>query len=131
MNPYAAYQTQAAQTASPAQLVVMLYNGALAEVSRATRGLEASPVDIEDVNDCLGRAQAIVTHLAVTLDMERGGAVAANLASLYDFCRDRLVAANVAKSADGLEAVTSVLTDLRDAWEQGCVNGQAAAAVAG
>ncbi|MFA9446408.1 flagellar export chaperone FliS [Egicoccus sp. AB-alg6-2] len=118
------YRQQEAQTASPAQLVLMLYNGALAEVARAGRGLAATPIDIEDVNDCLGRAQAIVTELAVTLDRERGGAVAANLAALYDFCLDRLITANVAKTAEGLSDVTDVLTGLRDAWEQACVNAQ-------
>lgn len=124
------YRQQEAQTASPAQLVLMLYNGALAEIARAERGLTATPVDLADVNDCLGRAQAIVTELAVTLDHERGGVMAANLAALYDFCLDRLVTANIAKSVDGLTDVTDVLIGLRDAWEQACVNGHAAPAVA-
>ncbi|GGI06679.1 flagellar export chaperone FliS [Egicoccus halophilus] len=130
-QPQQFYRQQAAQTASPAQLVLMLYNGALAEIARAGRGLAATPVDLEDVNDCLGRAQAIVTELAVTLDHERGGKVAANLAALYDFCIDRLVTANVTKSADGLDDVAQVLVGLRDAWEQACVNTAPVAAVTG
>jgi len=120
------YRQQEAQTASPAQLVLMLYNGTLAEIARAGRGLAASPVDLADVHDCLTRAQAIVTELLVTLDLEGGGVMAANLASLYDFCLDRLVAANIAKSADGLAEAADVLTGLRDAWEQACVLGHPA-----
>jgi len=131
VNPYAAYTTQAAQTASPAQLVLMLYNGVLGELARATRGLSTDPVDLEDVNDCLGRAQAIVSHLSATLDRDRGGGVASNLSALYTYCLERIVAANIAKRVDEIEDVAAILTDLRDAWEQGCVNGQPVAAVAG
>ena len=124
------YRQQEAQTASPAQLVLMLYNGALAEVARANRGIEADPIDYEDVNDCLTRAQAIVTELEVTLDLERGGPMAANLASLYEFCLDQLMTANIAKTGEGLAEVTDVLTGLRDAWEQACVNGHSVPAAA-
>jgi len=120
------YRQQETQTASPAQLVLMLYNGALAEVARAGRGLAQSPPDLEDVNDCLNRAQAIVTELSVTLDHERGGVIATNLASLYDFCLERLLDANIGKSTEGLGDVSDVLTGLRDAWEQACVLGQPA-----
>lgn len=124
------YRQQETQTASPAQLVLMLYNGALAEIARAGRGLAAQPMDLEDVHDCLTRAQAIVTELAVTLDLERGGVMAANLASLYDFCLDRLLTANIAKTSDGLAEAADVLTGLRDAWEQACVLQQPAPAAA-
>jgi flagellar protein FliS len=120
--PQQHYRQSAAQTATPAQLVLMLYNGALAEIARAQRGLAATPIDLEDVNDCLGRAQAIVTELMLTLDIDRGGVIATNLASLYDFCVDRLITANITKSADGLADVTNVLSGLRDTWEQACVN---------
>lgn len=125
---YGQYRTQAATTASPAQLVLMLYNGALAEVTRAERAFGQAPLDTEEVHDCLSRAQAIVTELAITLDHERGGQVAGNLASLYTFCSEQLIEANIAKSAEGLPAVTDVLTGLRDAWEAACVNAPVAAA---
>jgi flagellar secretion chaperone FliS len=122
VDPYAQYRQQAATTASPAQLVLMLFDGALSEVARAARAFEVSPVDLAEVNDCLGRAQAIVGHLSLTLDRERGGQVAAGLSSLYRFCQERLVEANVRKTTDPLPAVTDALTGLRDAWEQACVH---------
>lgn len=131
LNPYAEYKAQAAATASPAQLVLMLYNGAIAEVARAERGLAQVPVDHTDVHDCLTRAQAIVRELSLTLDRERGGVIAANLASLYAFCTERLVDANVRKDAAPLAAATDVLTQVRDSWEQACVLGQPAPVGAG
>jgi flagellar secretion chaperone FliS len=130
MDAYAQYRQQAATTAAPAQLVLMLYDGALAEIERATGALAADPVDVADAHDCLGRAQAIVAHLALTLDHDRGGAVADNLASLYGFCAQRLIDANVRKSAADLPAVADVLTGLRDAWEAACVHGATQPAVA-
>jgi flagellar secretion chaperone FliS len=116
---YSQYQTQAATTASPAQLVLMLYDGALSRVTRAEVALEESSPQL--AHEHLTRAQAIVTELDVTLDRERGGEMAANLASLYDFCNDRLLQANITKSREGLSDVANVLQGLRDAWEQACL----------
>jgi flagellar protein FliS len=106
------YQTSAVETASPAQLVLMLYDGALAAIVRARLSAGA-----EAVNRELLKAQDIVSELLVTLDHGRGGALAANLASLYGFCLDRLVAANLRKDLSLLDDVEPVLRGLRDAWE--------------
>jgi flagellar secretion chaperone FliS len=127
---YSQYRQQAATTASPAQLVMMLYDGALAEIARAERALSATPVDVEDAHDCLSRAQAIVMELSLTLDHERGGQVAGHLASLYTYCSEQLITANVRKSPAELPSVRDVITGLRDAWETACVQ-QLAPAVAG
>lgn len=123
---HAQYRSHAATTASPAQLVLMLFDGALSEVARAERGLTAEPADLADVNDCLARAQAIVTELSSTLDRERGGIIAENLAALYAFSLEQLIDANVRKSAEPLVAVTTTITDLRDAWEAACCKGAVA-----
>lgn len=118
---HAQYRSHAATTASPAQLVLMLFDGALSEVARAERGLTAQPVDVTDAHDCLQRAQAIVTELSVTLDRDRGGDLAARLGSLYSYCIEQLVDANVRKSAEPLAAVTATISGLRDAWDTACV----------
>jgi flagellar protein FliS len=129
MDAYGAYAQQAASTASPAQLVAMLYDGALARVEAARVALSTEPQDLGAANTALGKAQAIVTELTATLDHERGGAVAASLASLYGYCSAQLVAANIGKQAAPLDDVTAVLSQLRDAWAEACL--PAAAAVAG
>jgi flagellar protein FliS len=128
MNAMDAYTQQAATTASPAQLVLMLYDGALARVTGAEQAL-AEPVDLEAAHTALTKAQAIVHELLGTLDLERGGAVAANLASIYTYVVELLVEVNLSKDPTALAEVADLLTGIRDAWEQACV--QRAVAVAG
>ncbi len=116
-----AYAQQAAATASPAQLVLMLYDGALARVHGARVALSRDPIDVEAVHTALGKAQAILTELAVTLDHDRGGVIASQLASVYAYCSQRLVAANVRKELAPLVEVDTLLASLRDAWSQACM----------
>ncbi len=128
MNPYAAYSQQATTTASPAQLVLMLYDGALARIEAAREALDAEPRDLEVVNTSLHRAQAIVRELQVTLDHERGGDIASNLAGLYTYAQGQLVEANVHKAVGPLDEAAKVIQPLRDAWEAACVNSSVAVA---
>ena len=116
------YQAQAVETAGPAQLVLMLYDGALAALTRAEQSLgpDAPTGAAEVANRELLRTQDIVTELRVTLDTERGGTIAVSLASLYDFCLEQLVGANIHKDATRLPAVRNVLAGLRDAWAAAC-----------
>ena len=117
------YQTHAVETASPAQLVLMLYNRALqalVQVQQATL-----PQDLEMVNRELQRAQDILTELRLALDFERGATIATQLSALYGFCLQRLIDANVRKDLTQIEEVRSVLAGLRDAWDEGCVRGGA------
>lgn len=117
MNPY---RQQQVATASPAQLVLMLYDGALAAVGRARSAQAEGLAGIPVVNRELQRAQDIVSELLVTLDADRGGGVAQSLARLYDFTLDRLIRANISKDLTLLEPVVEVLQNLRDAWEAAC-----------
>jgi flagellar protein FliS len=113
------YQTQAVETASPAQLVLMLYDRALQSLIQVQQA--KLPDDLEFVNRELQRAQDIVTELRLALDFERGGAIAPQLSALYGFCLQRLIEANVRKKLDQIEEVRSVLAGLRDAWDEACV----------
>lgn len=120
------YRSQQAATASPAQLVTMLYDGVLTALAR----LQVADQSTEVVNRELQRAQAIVRELQMTLDFDRGGDVAANLSSLYTWMLEQLVDANVRKDVSGLGAVAESLTALRDAWVEAAAT-QDALAVAG
>lgn len=113
------YQMQAAETASPAQLVLMLYDRALQSLVQVQQS--TLPDDLEFVNRELQRAQDIVTELRLALDFERGGTIAPQLSSLYGFCLQRLIDANMRKDLSLVEDARSVLAGLRDAWDEACV----------
>ena len=121
------YQQAAATTAGPAQLVLMLYDGALVRLEVAREAIEDGRNAA--AHEALIRVQAIVDELTVSLDMERGGEVARNLIELYDYCTRQLVDANIHKDAGLVADVEAVVRELRDAWDRGVVRG--AMAVAG
>ena len=124
MDPAQAYgQTYlrgAVETASPAQLVLALYDRALVALHRAGSSLAGGDVSgIEPAHRELVRAQDIVIELRSSLDHERGGEIATSLDALYAFCLNRLIVANVTKDPAGLDDVGQLLGSLRDAWAEG------------
>ena len=117
----AGYRAQAVTTAGPAQLVLMLFDGALTAIEKARRAL--TDTELTDragagvtVHVELTRAQDIVLELQMSLDHEVGGAISASLDSLYGYCLDQLVAANLAKSSEPLTPVAHIIREIRDAW---------------
>lgn len=117
-NPY---QTQSVATATPAQLVTMLYDRALVALGRVRQQDRNQPGAIETINTELQRAQDIVTELQLALDHEQGDPIASSLHALYDFCLERLLEANLRKEVGQLDAVESTIRGLREAWDEACV----------
>jgi flagellar secretion chaperone FliS len=116
MNGYHAYRQTQAQTAAPGELVVMLYRGAVRFVSAAAEAIENR--DVPTAHNNLVRAQAIVSELCETLDLERGGDLARNLQAIYEYLSRRLIDANLHKDAAAAREVERFLRDLLPAWEQ-------------
>lgn len=112
-----AYQSQAVGTAGPLQLVLMLYDRALAAIARSEWALNNKERgSIEVAHKELTRAQDIVTELMLSLDHDQGGEISASLNAIYQFCLDQLTNANVNKDATALPFVAKSLSDLREAW---------------
>jgi flagellar protein FliS len=107
------YTNHTAQTASPGQLVVMLYEGFLRFSAQARAALERS--DLGEAGMKLTRAQDIVTELRVSLDMTQG-AIATNLASIYEYVGERLTGARLGRSVAELDEAVRCMADLREAW---------------
>jgi flagellar protein FliS len=119
MNPYAspaAYRSSSVMTASPAQLVVMLYDGA----GRFLRQAEIAAAEgaWRHAGDRLTRADAIVDELLITLDTEQGGEIAERLQGIYVFCKRLMIEARVAKDVEKIRRTAALLADLRDAWAE-------------
>ena len=111
------YQVGAVATATPARLVTMLYDAALAAIGRARHQLaQGDAAALDSAHREMTRAQDILLELQLSLDHELGGEIARNLGALYEFCLDRLVRANIDKDPRLLGAVERVIEQLRDGW---------------
>lgn len=118
MNAYAttqAYRESAVLTATPGQLVVMLYDGAIRFLRQADAALAEG--DPAHVGDRLSRAEAIITELQVTLDVDQGE-IAANLDGLYAFWRRCLGEVRLHRDREKLARVIAMVAELRGAWAQ-------------
>lgn len=115
------YRTNAVLTASPAQLVLMLYDGALKAMAIAREALERPDEDIrriEVINHQLQKAQNIILELQAGLDFDAGGEFAHTLNRLYDYHYRRLLEANLRKDVKPVIEVERLLGSLRDAWAE-------------
>lgn len=115
------YQKQSVLTASPGQLVLMLYDGALRFMAQARESFQLAgddPRRIEQIHTGLVRAQAILNELRANLDHAAGGEFAANLDRLYDYYVHRLQEANLRKDEAPIAEVERLVRSLRDGWAE-------------
>lgn len=110
------YRKNAVNGASPLQLIVMLYDGALRFMEAGKHAMAFQ--DYPKQNDQLQRAQNVIMELMSCLDMEKGGEVAKNLFAIYTYVLNELIKANVEDSPDGVERCIRVMSELRDSWTQ-------------
>lgn len=119
MNPYAspnAYRENAVMTASPAQLVVMLYDGAARFLKQAE--IVATEGAWGDAGERMTRADMIIDELNITLDMEQGGDIAVQLQAIYVFCKRLLIEARLEKDVEKIKKTAELLAELRESWAQ-------------
>lgn len=114
------YRTTAVQTATPGNLLLMLYDGANRFLSTAIDAFkQEDPLKFNLViHQNITKAQAIICELQRALRPEGAGDLGTNLAQLYDYFNRRLQEANVKKDKGMIEEVRSRMSDLRDAWAQ-------------
>ena len=132
-NPWQSYRKVATQTASPAQLVLMLYDGAIGFLEKSLTGFSyTDPLEFNlTINNNILRAQAIISEMNARLDMERGGEISLNFRRLYDYLHRRLQEANHKKKKEPIEEVLRRLRVLRDSWAQMLQQGRGAAPQSG
>lgn len=120
MKAWQSYRQVATQTASPAQIVLLLYNGIIRflEQARAGFGLEDPKEFNEAINNNVQRAQAIINEMNQSLNMTEGGEFAEKMRGLYDYLDRRLQESNIAKTEPGITEVLKHVTVLRDAWDE-------------
>lgn len=132
MNAYANqmnhYKNSQILNASPEQILIMLYDGAIRFCREAQTAMEEG--DLRRQAERISRAMAIVSEFSNTLDHQTGGEIAENLDALYAFMNRELVRANLEKDPTGVKTVENLLSGLRETWMEAIeVNRKAAAPV--
>lgn len=104
-------------SASPHQLIEMLFDGANSALVRARLFLAQG--DIVAKGEALSKAINIIDNgLKAGLDQENGGEIADHLSSLYDYMIRRLLLANLRNDSQAIEEVEGLLGNIAEAWKQ-------------
>jgi flagellar protein FliS len=107
------------QGASPIQLIVMLYQGAILAIANAKNGILRK--DIPAKGKAISHAMRIIDEgLKGSLDKNVGGQIAQDLDALYDYMCLRLLKANLNSDIEALDEVARLLTELKSAWDVVC-----------
>lgn len=113
-NPYEKLKADSIYTATPEELTLMLYDGAVKFGNQALIALEQK--DFAKTNTLIQKMQDIVREFQFTL--KKGYEISDQLNSVYDYIFRALVDANFKKDKDRLEEALSLLRSLRDAWKE-------------
>ena len=107
-----AYKNQQVMTASPEQLTLLLYNGALRFLTESILAMEQG--DVQKSHNANIRVQAIVREFMLTLDMSYE--LSKTWAQLYEYTEYCLIQGNIKKDVAQLQQAKSTLEDMREAW---------------
>lgn len=113
-NAYAQYNNSKVLTASPAELTLMLYEGAIKFCNVAIVAIEEK--DIPKAHNNIVKVQKIIDHLRATLDMKYP--VAKEFDNIYAYLSRRLIMANVKKDTEILNEILEHLRSVRDTWKE-------------
>ena len=114
MNAAAAYQDSKILTASPAELTLMLYEGAIKFCNLALIAIEKK--ELMKANTNIIKAERIISEFRTTLDFKYP--VAEHFELVYDYIYRRLVEANIKKDPEILEEALGYIRDMRDTWKE-------------
>lgn len=117
MNPLAReYLENRVRSASPLELIVILYEGAIQHIGEAKLAMETKM--LEKKTAAVNMASRFIAELQVSLNMEKGGEVAVSLSRLYGYFQKRLIEANVKNSPPILDELLRLIRGLHDTWGQ-------------
>ena len=114
MNQYAQYNNSKVLTASPAELTLMLYDGAIKFSNIAIMAIEKK--DIEKAHNNIVKVEKIINEFRATLDSKYE--VSKDFDRVYVYLLQRLLEGNVKKDPEILEEVNTHLRSMRDTWKQ-------------
>ena len=115
-SPATISQNSQITQADPAQLIVLLYNGALSHIAQGQQFHKEK--DLVQAGLAISKAQAIVNELRQVLDLDSGGDIAKNLDRLYAYLHELMLKAILVNGIEPLNEATKLLTELRGAWNE-------------
>lgn len=113
-NAYSQYANSKIMTATPAQLTLMLYDGAIKFCNLAIMAIEKG--DIPKAHTNIRKVENIIQEFRSTLDFKYP--VAQEFENVYKYLQERLMEANIKKDKEILEEVLKHLRTMRDTWEE-------------
>lgn len=115
-NPYEQYLENSVLTATPLELVTMLYRCALEGIADARRCLAEGDVRgrVRPVN----RAYDAVTELTLSLDHDKGGELSRNLYELYGYITQQIVLGHSTQSDERFAEASHLLLTLLESWQK-------------
>jgi flagellar protein FliS len=113
-SAYTKYNNSKVLTASPAELTLMLYEGAIKFCNIAIMGIEQK--DMEKAHNNIMKVQRIIEEFRSTLDMKYE--VSQDFDRIYVYLQQRLLEANMKKDPEILEEVNDHLRAMRDNWKE-------------
>ena len=117
INPYLKqYQKNQIETATPEQVLILLYDGAIQFLNKARLAIEEGDASL--CSSSLFSCQKIILEFMNTLDMERGGSLAENLYNLYEYLFQTLIDLNISKNLAKADEILVLLKGLRETWQK-------------
>ncbi|MTI46788.1 flagellar export chaperone FliS [Sporosalibacterium faouarense] len=113
-NPYSQYKQNSIMTASPQELNIMLYKGAMKFIKQSIIAIDKKEIEVAHKSNI--RAQDIFIHFMSIVDTNYE--VGKNLYSLYDYMQDRLQEGNIKKDIEILQEVYDMTNELKETWEE-------------
>lgn len=117
---YAAYANNKIMTASPAELVLMLYEAAIKFTNIAISAVEITEEhpskEIEKAHENILKVERIIEELQLSLDKKYP--VAQDFDNVYQYIQQRLIDANISKDKEVLEEILKHLRKMRDTWKE-------------
>ena len=108
------YKQNSIMTATPEELTLMLYDGAIKFMNIGKYSIENK--DLEKAHTSLVRAQDIILELNYSLDMNQE--ISKELRELYEFVLSKLVDGNIQKDTKAIDEALNIVNEMRDTWKE-------------
>ena len=113
---YGQMKSEAAQYASPYQLVLLLFNGAIESLSVAIGAIDNKDTALRGKH--VSRAITIINGMRDVLDVNAESAIADNLYALYTYMANEIFKAGLHNDVATIKNIQQMLIDIRGSWEQ-------------